>query len=125
MADKQKILLVEDEPDLAHMFSLALTKSGFEVILRSTGLAALESMRHDRPALVLLDLVLPEMSGFEVLTEIKSDPQIKDIPVYAWSNLTQDEEIKQARDGGVLDFWVKSEYTPSTLAAKVKQVLQK
>lgn len=125
MANKLKILLVEDEPDLASMFGTALSQAGYEVLLRSTGPTVLEALRQDRPVLVLLDLVLPEMSGFEVLAEIKSDPKIKDIPIYAWSNLTQDDEIKQARDGGVVDYWIKSEYTPSALVVKVNQVLQK
>ncbi len=81
--------------------------------------------RKELPDLILLDLVLPKKSGFDVLTELKADPELKNIPVIVSSNLGQDEEIKRALQLGAMDYLVKSQHPINEVVEKVNaQVLK-
>ncbi|MBI5765880.1 response regulator [Candidatus Falkowbacteria bacterium] len=122
---KQTILMVEDELDLAEVFSLKLREIGYNVLIVLDGKTGLAMIKQKKPSLVLLDLVLPEMDGYEVLKAIKGDKSLSGVKVYVWSNLTQKDEIERAEKLGVDGYLIKSDYTPTTLSEKIKEVLNK
>ncbi|MFA4872005.1 MAG: response regulator [Patescibacteria group bacterium] len=122
---KQTILMVEDELDLAEVFSLKLREIGYDVLIVPDGKTGLAMIKQKKPSLVLLDLVLPEMDGYEVLKAIRGDKSLSGVKVYVWSNLTQKDEIERAEKLGVDGYLIKSDYTPTTLSEKIKKVLNK
>ena len=96
MATKAKILMIEDEKDLAEIYSLQMKMSGIDVVIAQNGAEALDILSKQSFDLVLLDLLMPEVDGFEVLKKIKGDSKLKKNKVYAWSNLTQKKQIDLA-----------------------------
>ncbi|MEK7168044.1 MAG: response regulator [Patescibacteria group bacterium] len=120
MEKKHKILIVEDEPELAEMFSLGLRDAGFEVLVLNDGLGVAVKIKEAKPDLVLLDLVMPNMNGYEVLKETKDKTNCA---IYVWSNLTQSREIKEAKKLGADGYLIKSDFTPKGLVEKVKEIL--
>ncbi|MFA6919357.1 MAG: response regulator [Patescibacteria group bacterium] len=121
---KTKILMIEDERDLAGIYSLQMKMSGINVVLASNGAEALEILQKQSFDLVLLDLLMPDIDGFEMLRQIKGDNKLKKNKVYAWSNLTQKKQIELAKKCGADGFLIKSEYTPSSLVEKVNELLK-
>jgi len=124
MAKQYTILLVEDEPEIARIFSMILKEAGFKVIITDSGKTTLEAVSKNIPDLVLLDLVIPDMDGYQVLKKIKSNQKLKAVPVYVFSNLTQDHEAERAKKIGANDYLIKSDYTPKQLVIKVKSILK-
>ena len=120
---KQTILMVEDERDLAEVFSFKLKEIGYDVLIAYDGKTGLAIIKQKKPLLVLLDLVLPEMDGYEVLKAIRGDKSLSGVKVYIWSNLTQKDEIERAEKLGIDGYLIKSDYTPTTLSEKIKEVL--
>lgn len=121
---KIKILMIEDEHDLAEIYSLQMKMSGIDVLVASNGTEAMDILGKQSFDLVLLDLLMPEVDGFEVLKKIKGDSKLKKNKIYAWSNLTQKKQIDLANKCGADGFLIKSEYTPSSLVEKVKGLLK-
>lgn len=124
MTKTATILLVEDEKDIAQMFSLLLKENGFKVTIAENGLVALKKIKEEKPNLVLLDLVIPEIDGYQILREVKSDSALKNILIYVFSNLTQDKEIEGAKKLGADGYLIKSDYTPKKLVEKIKEILK-
>jgi DNA-binding response OmpR family regulator len=120
-----KILIVEDDPFLSEMYSTKLDQENFEVELATDGKEALKKIKEIKPDLVLLDIVLPKMDGFEVLQKIKKDAALSGIKVIALTNLGQKEEVEKGLNLGADDYIVKAHFTPSEVINKVKQVLSK
>ena len=119
------IVIVEDETVLQKALSIELLSDGIAVFAASNGKAGLELVREKKPNLVLLDLIIPEMKGFDVLAEIKKDPTTKDIPVIILSNLSSEEDKKRGMELGAADYYVKSSTDLSDLSTKVKNLLSK
>lgn len=119
----KKILVVEDEKALAEVLQDELTRHDFEVEIAVDGEEAMEKMTESHPDLVLLDLLLPKKSGFEVLEEMKADNTLRLIPVVVASNLGQDADIKRAMGLGALDYFVKSQHPLKEIIRKVKQYI--
>lgn len=117
---KQKILLVEDDPFLYKVLSQRLSDEGFDVTVASDGQTAIDEVASFKPALVLLDLILPKKSGFEVLTEIRKNAASAKTPVVVLSNLGQQEDIDQIEKLGVLEYLVKADYSLSEMVKKIK-----
>lgn len=122
MKSNYKILLIEDEPDLAEMFGNSLKGAGFQVEIVLDGADAVKAIKKIKPDLILLDLVLPQKDGYEILKEVKCDKAIDNSKIYVFSNLTQAEEINKAIKLGAKDFLIKSDYTPSKLVQKVNEI---
>ncbi|MEI6288323.1 MAG: response regulator [bacterium] len=120
---KHKILMLEDELDLADIYGLKL-KEFFYLEIISSGKGALEMIKKIRPDFVLLDLMMPEVDGFEVLVQVRKDKDVKNTLIYAWSNFTQKKELEQAKKVGADGYLIKSDYTPSSLLEKVKEILK-
>ena len=119
----KKILLVEDEEIMINLLQRKLTKEGYEVSVARDGEEGLKLMREVKPALILLDIVMPKMGGFEVMEEMGKDKNLKDIPVIVISNSGQPVEIDKAQRLGAKDWLIKTEFDPQEVVDKVvKQI---
>jgi len=118
-----RILLVEDDRILRRAGEVVLGKKGYEVVVAVDGEEALVKVREHKPDLILLDVMMPKLDGFEVLTRLKDDPATRDIPVIMLSNLSEASEIKKAADRGARAYLVKSSLRPEQLAEKVAETL--
>jgi len=121
---KRKILIVEDDRFLRELMARKLKMENFEVIEAEEGGEGLKKIREEKPDLVLLDLILPEMDGFEVLEQKRKDEVIKNIPVIILSNLGQKEEIDRGLQLGAKDYLVKAQFSPSEIVEKIKLFLK-
>lgn len=122
---KTRILIVEDDKFLRDLILQKLQREGFETIPALDGEEGLKLIKEKIPDLVLLDLILPGLDGFEVLKQVKSDARTKPIPIIVLSNLGQKEDMDRAFAGGAEEFMVKANFTPGEIIAKIKQILQK
>lgn len=118
-----KILLIEDDKFLRKAAEATLRRHGFTVLIASNGEEGLKSAQHDAPDLILLDLIMPKMNGFEVLRSLKREQGTRPIPVIVLSNLGQQNDSVMARELGALDYWVKANLGLEELAERVKTVL--
>lgn len=121
-----RILCIEDDPDMIDYITLILTGAGYKVIGAEGGAEGLRLMRQETPDLVLLDLMMPEMNGAEVLLQKQQDPAIRDIPVIALTAMDApfDQVMWLARTE-LEDFIVKSKLPRRELIARIEQVLQR
>jgi CheY-like chemotaxis protein len=123
-ADNRKtILLVEDDPLLVKMYSTKFTKEGFNVITAQDGEEGLRIATTTHFDFMILDVMMPKMSGIDMLTKLRSDPKYKSVPVIVLTNLTQKEEAVKVQSLEVKEYLVKANFTPSEVVAKVKQYL--
>jgi len=116
----QKILIVEDDKFLRELIARKLIQENFEVIEAIDGEEGLEKAKETKPNLILLDLILPGVDGFEVLTKLKEDPVLTVIPVIILSNLGQREDIERGLRLGAVDYLVKAHFTPNEIIEKVR-----
>jgi len=123
MATKNKILLAEDDHALSNAYNNGLTQAGFDVVLATDGKEAIEKIKSEKPDLVLLDIMMPNKNGFEVLEEIKKDDSLQSISVIILSNLGQESDINKGKELGALDHLVKSDLSMQELVEKVKYYL--
>ncbi len=119
---EKTILLVEDDKFLRELISRKLSGEGFKIEEAVDGEAGLKKLEEIKPDLILLDLILPGLDGFEVLERIKDNPSVSEIPVLILSNLGQRDEIEKGLKLGAVDFLVKAHFTPEEIVEKVKQV---
>ena len=119
----KKILLVEDEEIMIDLLQKKLTKEGYEVSVARDGEEGLKLMREVKPALILLDIVMPKMGGFEVMEEMAKEPELKKIPVIVISNSGQPVELDRAQKLGAKDWLIKTEFDPQEVIEKVKKQL--
>src|SRR3989344_5658406 len=122
-ATKKTILLVEDDEFLAELYATKLNLEGFEVLLAADGEKGFKMARDKRPDLILLDIILPKMDGFEVLKSIKSDKSASSIPVILLTNLSQKDEVQKGLELGAIDYLIKDHFMPSEVVKKIKQAL--
>ena len=120
-----KILIIEDDKFLRELIAKKLLKEGFEIEEAIDGEEGLRKIKEVKPDLVLLDLILPGIDGFEVLKNIKEDPKLSLIPVVILSNLGQRDEVEKGLSLGAVDFLVKAHFTPEEIIEKIKTVLAK
>jgi DNA-binding response OmpR family regulator len=119
----QKILFIEDESDLQKTFSDVLEKKGYEIIMALDGEVGLKLAKSKNPDLILLDLILPKIHGFDVLKELKSDPKTKDIPIIVLTNLEGMADINKAIELGATTYLVKAHYSLDEVIKKIEGVL--
>jgi DNA-binding response OmpR family regulator len=126
MADVQKkvtVLLAEDDSFLSSMYVTKLQLSGYDVLHAEDGEKALELLKQNTPDIILLDIVMPRKSGFEVLEELKKDPAKADIPVILLTNLSQKDDVERGLSLGANDYLIKAHFTPSEVVAKIEKLL--
>jgi DNA-binding response OmpR family regulator len=116
----KKILLIEDDPFLSSLLGNRLKKEGFEVIPVKVASEVIKAARDSHPDLILLDLILPGKSGFEVLEEMKLDVEIARVPVIVISNLGQEGDMQRGKELGAVDYIVKAKITMDEMVAKIK-----
>lgn len=119
-----KILSIEDDKFLSSLVARKLSAAGYEMLHAANGEDALRVVKGEKPSLILLDILLPEMSGFEVLEKIKADPLTKNIPVILFSNLGQKEDIDKGLSLGAEKFIVKATVVLDDIVKEIQQVLQ-
>ncbi len=122
---KKKILIIEDDKFLLKLYSDELRREEFEVQGSLTGEEGLNKIFVEKPDLILLDLILPGKNGFEILSEIKLNPKIKNIPVILLTNLGQKSDIKRGLELGAAAYLVKTEFSINRLPELVKEYLVK
>ena len=124
MVNKKLILLVEDDEFLAELYATKLKLENYEVALATDGEKGLKMIKEKKPDLILLDIILPKMDGFEILKAIKNEKELKDIPVILLTNLSQKDEVKKGLDLGANDYLIKAHFMPSEVVKKIKQTIK-
>ena len=118
------ILFIEDESALQKTFGDILEKESYDMISALDGETGLKLAKSKKPDLILLDLVLPKVHGFEVLKELKSDPGTKDIPIIVLTNLEAIEDVNKAIELGAKTYLVKTQYSLEEVVEKVKKAIE-
>lgn len=119
-----KVLIIDDDEDLVTVFSAALQNSGYEIASAFTAQDGLSKAKSDKPNVILLDQVLPDMAGNDVLKTLKQQDETKNIPVILLSNFSQEELVKGAIDSGAVDYLFKYQVEPVDVVSKVKEALK-
>lgn len=117
------ILIVEDDSFLLSMYVTKMEMSEYSVLQAVDGKQALKLALEKMPDLILLDILLPEMDGFEVLKALRENPKGKDMPVILLTNLGQKEEIEKGLAMGASDYLIKAHFTPQEVMSKIEKVL--
>lgn len=120
----KKILIIEDDRFLRELIKRKLITEGFEVSEAVDGEEGIKKIQEEKPELVLLDLILPGIDGFEVLNRAKNNEATRQIPVIILSNLGQREEIDRGLKLGAVDYMVKAHFTPGEIIEKIKNILR-
>ena len=119
-----RILLIEDDPLIGNIIKRSLDKSGFEVRYVTNGEEGMKEIEQNPPDLILLDIILPGMNGFDLLQRVKKNPERNTIPVIVISNLGSRDDVDKGISLGADAYLVKSNVLPEEIIAKVKSILQ-
>ena len=121
--NKKTILVIEDDPVLSVMYKTKLEAEGYTIISASNGVEGLASAKAEKPDLILLDIIIPQLDGFSVLEELKEDVKTKKTPVILLTNLGTDEDKEKGQKLGAVDYLVKANYTPEQISSEIKKFL--
>lgn len=119
----QKILLIEDDPLLVKMYHAKFVNEGYTVFTADNGVSGLDLALKEVPDFIILDIMMPQMSGIDLLTNLRKDPKGKNVPVIVLTNLSESEEEQKAKDLGVKEYLLKANLTPGEIVEKVKKYL--
>lgn len=119
----KKILLIEDDKFISEMIAKKLKEAGLIVDLMIDAESGMAKIQKEKPDLILLDIILPGMDGYEFLEKLNSNKELSSIPVLILSNLGQNDEIERGLKLGAKDFWVKAHHDLDEIIQKVKQML--
>jgi CheY-like chemotaxis protein len=119
----EKILIVEDDPLMLRMYQRIFALENFTVDVAENGQEALEKVMVFRPALILLDIMMPKMNGMQALEALKANPQTSNIPVIMLTNLAGQQDAEEALRKGAAKYIIKSEYEPKQIAEIVRGML--
>ena len=120
---KKKILLIEDEDFIRDLYKRQIGLAGFDIDAFPNGKSGLDSARQTKYDLVLLDIMLPDLNGLEILKELKQNEQTKNFPVILLTNLGQDSVQKEGAALGASGYLIKASYTPNQIVEEVKKIL--
>ena len=123
-AKKHKVLIIEDDEFLRSLTAKRLEKEGYAVEVGVDGESGVAVAESKKPDLILLDLLLPGLDGFEVLKRVRSNEALKETPVIIFSNLGQKEDIERAKGLGANDFLIKANFTLDDVVGKIKSFLK-
>ena len=121
----KKIIIIEDEEVLLSLLQKKLIDEGYEVDIAKDGEEGLSKLRKNKVDLILLDIVMPKMGGFEVMESLSQDPELSEIPIIIISNSGQPVELSRAKELGAKDWLIKAEFEPDEVVDKVKKQLEK
>lgn len=116
------ILIIEDDSALLEMYRIKFAKENFEVYTATDGKEGIEKMKNFMPDIIILDLLMAKVSGFDVLKIVKSDPSLSRIPILVLTNISVDVE-DLLKNWGAKDFLLKANATPDDVVKKVNQIL--
>lgn len=119
----RRVLVAEDDRAYANIYRVKLTNEGFEVDIAVNGSEAITKAKTSKPDLILLDLIMPEKDGFDVLEILQSDSQLKKVPVIIFSNLGQEEDLERAKKMGAVDYLIKANISIHEMVDKVKSYI--
>ena len=120
---KGTVLIVEDQQGFRKIYQDVLSSDGYEVLSAEDGEAGWKMCKEKKPQLILLDLGLPKLDGFEVLHRLKEDAETKGIPVIIFSVMGEQKDVKKALEMGANDYAVKGFYTPRQVLSKIKNLI--
>lgn len=119
----KKIMIIEDDRFLSSLMKARLEKDGFGVMQAFDGEEAIQTLKQEIPNLIILDLIMPKVTGFEVLQTISITPQLEKVPVVILSNLAQDSDIQKARELGAREYFVKIKVSIDDLVGRIKSLV--
>ncbi len=120
---KHKILIVEDDKFLRELAGTKLEHEGFQVLGATDGREAIDMVTKENPEVVILDLILPNVDGYEVLRTLRAKPEYAKLPIIVLSNMGSEEDIKKAKDLGATDFLIKAHFSFGDIIKKIHEVL--
>lgn len=118
-----KILIIEDDTFLSSMYATKFEIEGFRVITALDGESGIRSAKDELPDIILLDIMLPQMNGFDVLRTLKKDDALKKIPIVLLTNMGQKDDIEQGLNLGADDYMIKAHFMPSEVVGKIRKIL--
>ena len=118
------LLIAEDDQFYANLYKTKLEKEGFAVVISTNGSETMQLIEKNKPNLIILDIVMPELDGFEVLKQLKQKPDFKNVPVIVLSNLGQQEDIDRALSLGAFRYIVKSNVSIHDMVESVEEALR-
>lgn len=118
-----KIIIVEDDPMISEIYQKKFSDSGFEVFLAENGKIALDIVKKEKVDIVLSDLIMPEIDGFELTKILRSETYDPGIKIIMLSNLSQEDSRKKAIEAGANGFIAKSDFTPAEMVSEVKKII--
>jgi DNA-binding response OmpR family regulator len=122
-----KILIIEDDTNLSDLYQAKFSMEGFEVVVANDGDQGIASSVSEKPSIILLDILMPNVNGFEVLRQLKTNPETKDTPVIVYTNLgttDADEKRELAFSLGASDYLVKALHEPESIVQRVNAILK-
>ena len=121
-----KLFIAEDDPLMIRMYERAFKLGGHELLMATNGESALSTLEKadPKPVLILLDVMMPKMSGFDVLRKIKIEDKLKSIPVILLTNLAGQEDAEKGLSLGAVLYLVKSQYSPKQVVEKVEEIIK-
>jgi len=118
-----KIVIAEDERDIRDLITFTLQFAGHEVISTANGAEAVEAVRREMPDIVLMDVRMPRLTGYDACRQLKADEATRDIPVVFLSAKGQEAEVKEGLEAGAIDYILKP-FAPDQLTARVEEILK-
>ncbi|MCK4919043.1 MAG: response regulator [Candidatus Pacebacteria bacterium] len=118
-----KVLIIEDDVYISEMYKIKFESENYKTVITNNGSEVINLIKKEKPNIILLDIVMPVMDGFDVLKIIKSNKKFNNIPVVMLTNLSQKESIERVFELGAKGYIVKSHFTPSEVVKKVKDIL--
>lgn len=119
-----KILIIEDDSLLVKVYTTRLTRDGHQVLFADNGETGLLIAKKEKPQVIVLDIMIPKISGLDVLAQLKKDETLKEIPVLIFSNLNSPKQIAKARELGAADFMTKAFFNPYQVVQKIESYLK-
>jgi DNA-binding response OmpR family regulator len=119
----KKVMIIEDDRFLSSLMKARLEKEGFTILQAFDGEEAMQDLKNDLPSLIILDLIMPKVTGFEVLQMISITPQLDKVPVVILTNLAQDSDIQKARELGAKEYFVKVKVSIDDLVGRIKTLV--
>lgn len=121
--EKKFILIAEDDKFYTNIYWAKLTKEGYDVVVAREGTTVLSIAKDKKPDLILLDLIMPGMNGFETLQALKSEAKLRDVKVIVLSNLAQEEDMAKVMSMGASEYIIKSDISIQEVVDKIKHYL--
>lgn len=124
-APAHKILIIDDDAFISGMYATRLTNDGYVVVTAIDGIAGLQAAAKEKPDVILCDILMPKLDGFETLKKLKEDPVLKSIPVMMLTSMGQKEDVARGLEMGAADYLVKTNTLPIDASDRIKKLLKK